>query len=342
MTVSSRVQQKVVVSVSDIADGVATINWLLDHGAHVSVIGERSSEIEKRVDTHLKRTARDGKAYDKVRACLTWTTDRSSKPTDLHALFCSAWKKKIVGITGAHGKTTVAAWAAHLIGDAIAAGHMPGKPLLPALDSKASFAILEMRDGVVGSPRMHIVRTDDISNRDAAVQAARYAGVSEALIAQRCETLPQVPMRQEVIAQTTKLTVINDALADGPERGAFALARWGGPTCVVVCGGGGASADYARWAELLQSTVRRTNVILLSGSATQKMRVALGEYGRGIRAYDSLEVAYKAAQARAGLYVSSVILFSPAAKSYELFANEYDRGQQFNALVERRGQRRKA
>jgi UDP-N-acetylmuramoylalanine-D-glutamate ligase len=30
-----------------------------------------------------------------------------------------------------------------------------------------------------------------------------------------------------------------------------------------------------------------------------------------------------------------VVLFSPGAKSFELFANEFDRGEQFNALVQR-------
>ena len=34
-----------------------------------------------------------------------------------------------------------------------------------------------------------------------------------------------------------------------------------------------------------------------------------------------------------GQYPQSVILFSPASKSFEKFKNEYDRGEQFNNLI---------
>lgn len=317
-------------------DSIANINWLLGHGARVTVVGARDvTEMEKRIDEHLKRTATDGKAYEQIRARLAWSSDRTLNCTDLHQLFLSVWKKKVVGITGKHGKTTTAVWAAHLIGDAVVAGHIPERPILPAVDSRARVAVIKLPNGGPESKKITVVSTDEMPNREAAISAARLVGVSERLIEQRIHTLPQVPQRQEVIHESPKLTVVNDAMATQPARGIVALRRWGGPTCVLICGGDDAGLNYREWAEELPKQVRRKNLILLTGSATNKMRAALGTYGRGIRAYDSLAVALKAARARAGLYVSSVILFSPAAKSFELFANEFDRGQQFNALVKK-------
>ncbi len=318
------------------ADSIANINWLLDHGARVTVVGARNgAEMEKRIDEHLKRTVPDGKAYEQVRARLTWSSDRTIICSDLHQLFLSVWKKRIIGITGKHGKTTTAVWAAHLIGDAVVAGHIPERPILPAADSRAHIAVIKLPSGSPGAKKVMTVSTDAMPNREAAIAAARLAGISENLIQHRLNTLPQAPLRQEVIHKSPKITVVNDAMANHPARGIAALRQWGGPTCIIICGGDDSKSDYREWAGELQKHVRRTNVVFLTGSATTKMRAALGPYGRGIRAFDSLESALKAARARAGLYVSSVILFSPAAKNFGLFADEYDRGQQFNSLVSR-------
>ncbi len=175
----------------------------------------------------------------------------------------------------------------------------------------------------------------NVANLAAASLAAHLAGVPWSRIQSRIESLPVVPYRQEIVHRDARITVVNDTTATSPEGGIAALRRWGGPTTVLICGGTDRDLDYNEWAREIPAAVRRTNLIFLSGSATKKMRAALGAYGRGIRSYDSLAAAFKAARARAGLYVTSVVLFSPAAKSFELFTDEYDRGQQFNALVKR-------
>lgn len=318
-------------------DAIANINWLLDHGARVTVVGMRddSADITRRIEEHLKRTAADGKAFALARARLVWSSDSATPLSDLQQLFCSLWKKKIIGITGKHGKTTTAVWAAHIIGDAVAAGILPERPLLPALDSRARVVVVKLPEAAPMTSGMLVVNTDTLSNTDAAIEAAHLAGVPQRLIAQRVGTLPQVPFRQEVVQRSPKLVVINDAMATQPARGIAALRQWGGPTCALICGGDDAQSNYDAWAQELLKQVRCTNLILLTGSATKKMRVALGAHGRGIRAYDSLAAALKAARSRAALYVSSVILFSPAAQCDTSFADAYDRGKQFNELVRR-------
>jgi len=173
----------------------------------------------------------------------------------------------------------------------------------------------------------------NVANVLQAVLAARLMGVPYARIQRRIATLPAVSYRQEVVFQDTKLTVVNDTTATSPDAGIAAMKRFGGPTCILITGGTDRELDYRAWARELPQHIRRTNTILLSGSATQKMRAALRKDATGIRAFDSLKAAWDAARERARTYVSATILFSPAAKSFELFANEYDRGQQFNAIV---------
>jgi len=173
----------------------------------------------------------------------------------------------------------------------------------------------------------------NLANLLAAVSAAHAAGVPWKQVQERIAMLPTIPYRQETVFQGRKVRVINDTTATSPEGGIAAIRRWGGSNCILIAGGTDRELDYRAWADEVRRNIRTTNLMLLEGSATKKMRRSLGAWGRGIRSYGSLEDVWQAALKRAPSFMTSVILFSPAAKSFELFQNEYDRGQQFNALV---------
>ena len=173
----------------------------------------------------------------------------------------------------------------------------------------------------------------NLENALAAALAAHLAGTSWQTIQKRIATLPQIQYRQETVHQDRKLTVINDTTATSPEGAIAAIRRWGGPNCVLICGGTDRELEFGAWADAVRETLNVNNMVFLDGSATRKMRTALGPWGRGIRSYASLADALDAALARARKYVQSVVVFSPGAKSFELFRNEFDRGQQFNNFV---------
>ena len=312
---------------------VAVINWLLDNGAKVVISGltdaERAEALRRRVDDHLKRVARDGKAYEKILARLSW--EPKAPPTDIESLFLSLWKKKVIGIRGHHGKTTVAVWAAHLIGDAVAAGSSD-KPLLSIVGSRARWAVIELHDGSPATSGLPVIDVDGRDNLDSAREAARLAGIPDKLITQRLKKLPRIPGRQEIVHQSQRLTVVNDSSAVGPTQTIYALGRWGGPNSILITGGQG-SGDYSEWADCVRSNIRPANLVFLTGSATVKMRSALRDHARGVRAYDSLADAWRAARQRSGKYVKAVILFSPSAGEDELLDNGSNAGHRFNSLV---------
>ena len=173
----------------------------------------------------------------------------------------------------------------------------------------------------------------NVFNLLASALAARAAGVSGGVIQSRIATLPTVAYRQEIVLQSSKLTIINDTTATSPEGGMAAIRRFHAPNMVLICGGTDRQLDYRAWARLVRTHVNCNNLIFLAGSATQKMCTALGTWRRGIRVYSTLEESFDAGVRRAREYGHGLVVFSPAAKSFELFANEFDRGQQFNALV---------
>lgn len=168
-----------------------------------------------------------------------------------------------------------------------------------------------------------------------AALAAHLAGCPWKVIASRMKSLPDVPYRQEVVHQAGTLTVVNDTCATSPDGAVAALERWGGPNCILIAGGTDRDLEYSDWARAVVRYVKPENTFLLAGTATEKMRRALKRSVRGRRTFDTLDRCMGAAFARAGTYVKSVVLFSPGAKSFGPFKNEYDRGQQFNKLLKK-------
>jgi UDP-N-acetylmuramoylalanine--D-glutamate ligase len=84
----------------------------------------------------------------------------------------------------------------------------------------------------------------------------------------------------------------------------------------------------------INKNLNKMNLVLLSGSATEKIKNVLGL--ESYEEYASLEECLRAALEKVkNLEGKSVILFSPGAKSFEKFKNEFDRGEQFNDIVKK-------
>lgn len=167
-----------------------------------------------------------------------------------------------------------------------------------------------------------LATTDLVVTRVAAkhpiVQQARERGVQVVSRGELAGAFP-LPPRQEIIHRSDTLTIVNDMGAISPERGVISLRQWGGPNCILIAGGEGRGGDYTAWADTVMEHIRPTNLIFLAGGATDRMRKALGARARGVRTYDSLAQCWRAAQKRSRLFISSVVLFSPAARSTEPF-----------------------
>ncbi len=194
----------------------------------------------------------------------------------------------------------------------------------------------------------------NLQNLLASSLAAHLGGVFWAQIQKRIKTLPQIPFRQEVIYDQKGLKIINDTSATSPDGGIAAIDRFasnnfsrgsqgakrpseggGAPSEVIlITGGTDRQLDYSRWAKIVTQKLKPENVIFLAGSATDKMLKTLNNKF-GNKVFETLEQCIKASISKAGEYSKSVVLFSPAAKSFEKFKNEFDRGRQFNELIKK-------
>lgn len=162
-----------------------------------------------------------------------------------------------------------------------------------------------------------------------ALVAARACGVEDAASKLAIESFRGVPGRLEFIRDVNGVKVYNDTNSTTPEATIAALKALdtGDKNIVIIMGGNDKNLDMAPL--LVEMPQRAKRVIMLAGTGTSRVLQWLPEAS----VYDSLETAV--AEAFKSALPGDTILFSPAFASFGMFANEYDRGDQFNAIVQK-------
>lgn len=210
---------------------------------------------------------------------------------------------------------------------AIKQGARVEKDWLVWLDENGLNKILPIENLIVGQ--------HNIENALAALAIAKAWGVESDVIAAALREFKGIPHRLELVRAWNGVQYINDTTATAPQATIAALqtlAR-GDRQIYLLAGGSDKGLPYGAMAKKILET--RAQVILLDGSATEKMERALTEQNARTQVAghaQTLADAVRLAQtlARAG----DIVLLSPGAASFGMFANEFERGEQFRALVQ--------
>jgi UDP-N-acetylmuramoylalanine--D-glutamate ligase len=165
-----------------------------------------------------------------------------------------------------------------------------------------------------------------------ALAAARAIGVDDETSRKALEAFTGVPGRLQLIREVNGVKVYNDTNATTPEATIAALKALdaeGKKNVVLIMGG----ADKALDMEGLVAAVREhaKRVVLLSGTGTERILPSLGSSFTFDSLAQAVDVAFEAAEP------GDAIVLSPAFASFGMFKNEYDRGDQFDALVKAYG-----
>ena len=173
----------------------------------------------------------------------------------------------------------------------------------------------------------------NLQNILASSLAAYLFGIKWNDIRKAIKNLPRIEFRQQEIFKNKNLTIINDTTATSPEGGIAALNRFGGPNTILITGGTDRNLDYKEWRKVVSRKIKPENLVFISGSSTDKMLGLLKNKTEKPLVCDNLEDCVGEAFKIAKIQPKSIILFSPASKSFEKFKNEYDRGNKFNAVI---------
>jgi UDP-N-acetylmuramoylalanine--D-glutamate ligase len=179
-------------------------------------------------------------------------------------------------------------------------------------------------------PPMPLPGQHNMENALAAAAVGRIAGLSDDSINAAIRAFKGVEHRLELVGEWAGVRWFNDSKATNPDAGRVALNAFPGAPVVLIAGGYGSGFELSEW---VADVLANTEAVVLIGASADLLQEALRAHPKVVRA-SSLEEAVVAA---AGLSrVGGVVLLSPAYKSFDMFKDYEDRGNQFKALVRKR------
>lgn len=175
----------------------------------------------------------------------------------------------------------------------------------------------------------------NLSNVMAAIGAVKAFGLTTLEIKKVLPKLTGVPHRLEFVRELSGVKYYNDTAATIPDAAISALDAFERPI-VLIAGGTDKELDFT---DLAKKMLEKTKeIVLLKGNATEKIleklkKIATDEFLKKIEVVDSMDSALLLAQKKA--QSGDVVVLSPGAASFGLFANEFDRGDKFREAVKK-------
>jgi UDP-N-acetylmuramoylalanine--D-glutamate ligase len=210
------------------------------------------------------------------------------------------------------------------------------------------FAVLNSRDEVVRElasrtraqvvwfdqhqplPPMPLPGAHNMENALAAAAVGRIAGLSDDAIKLAIRSFRGVEHRLELVGEWAGVRWFNDSKATNPDAGRVAVNAFPGAPVVLIAGGYGSGFELSAW---VADVVAKTEAVVLIGASAELLQEALRNHPKVVRA-SSLEEAVEMAANLSSH--GGVVLLSPAYKSYDMFKDYEERGNQFKALVRKR------
>ena len=165
--------------------------------------------------------------------------------------------------------------------------------------------------------------------RIASMALAKW-GLSAEKIGSALRGFRSLPHRLEWLGAERQISFYNDSASTVPQATMNAVeSLCSDGDIILIAGGSDKNGDMTLFPHIFD-TVK--HMILLSGTATNKIEAALRKSGRNApRPFDSLSKAVL--EARGLAQAGDIILLSPGCASFGMFRHEYDRGDQFRHIV---------
>ena len=202
-------------------------------------------------------------------------------------------------------------------------------PLVRDLATRAGGAVV-WSDQHHPLPPMPLPGRHNMENALAAAAIGRIAGLGDDVIDESIRNFKGVAHRLELVGEWAGVRWYNDSKATNPDAGRVALNAFPGAPVILIAGGYGGGFDLREW---VTDVVAKTEAVILIGASAEDLARELRDHPKVLRA-GSLEEAVSMA---AGLArQTSVVLLSPAYKSFDMFRDFEDRGDRFKQLVRER------
>ncbi|HKC18311.1 MAG TPA: Mur ligase family protein [Candidatus Dormibacteraeota bacterium] len=179
-------------------------------------------------------------------------------------------------------------------------------------------------------PPMPLPGRHNLENALAAAAIGRIAGLGDDAIDRAIRNFKGVEHRLELVGEWSGVRWYNDSKATNPDAGRVALTAFPKTPVILIAGGYGGGFELGEW---VADVLAHTQAVILIGASADELARALHDHPKVVRA-PSLDEAVSIAAELAP--EGSVVLLSPAYKSFDMFRDFEDRGNQFKQLVRKR------
>jgi UDP-N-acetylmuramoylalanine--D-glutamate ligase len=191
-------------------------------------------------------------------------------------------------------------------------------------------------DKLVNWQASKLIGQHNLENILAASTVAGIFEIKPKIISQVLRNFSGLPSRLELIRTVKGVKYINDTTATTPDGTIAALKALGrNKKIVLIAGGETKNIPNAKYNELAGWIKKTTNaVVLFSGRGSDQLLPKLKKLKFKPLVFGINDMGKAVSLARSLAKNGDIVLLSPACASFNLFNNEFDRGDQFNALVE--------
>lgn len=171
----------------------------------------------------------------------------------------------------------------------------------------------------------------NLENILAAATVAGIFGVKPKDVKRALQKFKGLPGRLELIKEIKGIKYINDTTATTPDGTIAALESLKHKNIILIAGGDFKNIPdykYQQLAEVIKKTCKA--VVLFSGKGSEQITKQLN-FQPIVKEISNMTDAVSLAKSFAKK--DDIILLSPASASFNLFVNEFDRGDQFNKIV---------
>lgn len=171
----------------------------------------------------------------------------------------------------------------------------------------------------------------NIVNVLGAVCVAGILGIKPNVIRQAIRNFSGVPNRLELLREINGVKYYNDTTSTTPEAGLAGLKALGSnkKNIVLIAGGADKGLDFKDW--ILEIESKAKHLVLFSGTGTDRILKLIKNKKINFTIAGSMVEAVGLAKSFAK--TGDIVLLSPACASFGMFKNEFDRGDQYNAII---------
>jgi len=209
--------------------------------------------------------------------------------------------------------------------------YIESKSLIFKFQTKSDYLLLPTDLKNLANKAKSNIRYFNGSNEDAMYKFGLIFKISEEKVLNTLKTFKGLEGRQQFIQEIKGIKFFNDTCATHPAANLFALKTFKNP--IMIWGGVDKQAEIQELASTFEK--RKIRLVMFPGTASERILKILNKnyQKQYIKHASTMEEAVNLAFSWAKR--GDEIILSPGAASFNMFLNEFDRGNQFNKLVKK-------